>query len=505
MGISVYPPASAAGKTLKVQTFTTEGANTFTLPSGYGPGNPLAVELLLVGAGGGAGTGNYQSSSDVMLPGGGGGGAVKKINASITANMTAHVGYKGYAPRGSRTYSGGATNNIYVGGNGGYTYFGNSTPKNLFLNPQLISFNNYSTEAQVFCGFSKTSSYAFNAAIRGNIHYTGSWSSSSSFRKSQPYSVKPSTNYCFSIYMRTPTTTTGQVIIYWYDSSNTYISATTGSSTSTPANTWTRVHAGGTSPSNAAYCVFRLLQPSGAVGDGYISNAMFEEGATTPSTYVDGDSAGYSWTGHPAGSVTILNSDTMYVASGGGGGGASFNESSSYASSWWYPGFPGASSGGGSMSITNITSVAAGGSGGGAGGHATIRKDNYWNYTTNTTSLRVDSKSPWWNTMAENGFGAIGQGFSSASQFVNIDATVPGMGIDGYGRGGYAQTTIKEQQIFDTRLVDTQAEIYPYVDAKANTGNGGNVSNFNIAAGAVTNYMLGGHGGSGLIVVKYWE
>lgn len=505
MGISVIGGSTgSAGKTLKVQTFTTEGANTFTLPSGYGPGNPLAVELLLVGAGGGAGAGNYQNASDSTCPGAGGGGAVKKLNISITENMTAHIGYRGYGARGPSTYSYSATSAGYIGGNGGYTYFGNATPKNLFLNPQLIAHSNYTAEGFVFGAFDQTSAETFNPAISGNIHYNGSWTSTTQFRRSQPYSVKPSTDYCFSIYMRTPVTSNAIVEIQWFTSASVYISNTVSSTTSTPANTWARVSAGGASPANAAFCTFRLRQSGTATGDCYISNPMFEEGVTTPSTYVDGATAGYSWAGHPAGSVTISNSDSIYVASGGGGGGGLFGTSTSWTSGLWSLGFPGASSGGGAM--TNTTASQAftyGGSGGGAGGHATQKKDNYWSYSTLSASLRADNKMPYFNTLAENGYGAIGQGFTGAGAVISPDTPLPGPGIDGYGAGGVSQTPVLNGTPREQFYMESEATIYSLINAPLNTGKGGDVRWIRLDS---TNYLCpGGNGGSGLIVVKYWE
>ena len=505
MGISVVGGSTGtAGKTLRVQTFTTEGANTFTLPSGYGPDNPLAVELLLVGAGGGAGAGNYQNTTDSTLAGAGGGGGVKKLNISITENMTAHVGYRGYGGRGPSTYSFGADSAMYVGGNGGYTYFGNSTPKNLFLNPQFIAHSNYTAESYVISNFDKTSNQTFDAAISGNIAYNGSWTSTSQYRRSQPYSVKPSTNYCFSIYMRTPISSTARVEIQWFTSASVIISTETGSSISTPANTWARVSVGGTSPANAAFCTFRLRQVGTATGDCYISNAMFEEGVTTPSTYVDGATAGHSWAGHPAGSVTISNSDAMYVASGGGGGGAIFNGSTSWSSAYWNLGFPGASSGGGAMTnVSSTQSLTYGGSGGGAGGHATQKKDNYWTYSTSGASLRGDNKSPFFNTLAENGYGALGQGFSGAGSSISPDITLPGPGIDGYGAGGQSQMWTLNGTPREMFYFESEETMYSIINAPSNTGNGGSVRWMRLDS---TFYLCpGGNGGSGLIVVKYWE
>ena len=203
MGISVIGGSSSAGTTRKVARFTTEGVNTFTLPSGYDATNPLYAEVTLVGAGGGAGCGFWTSTTNMGTAGGGGGGAVKKLNLALTSNLTAHVGYRGYGGKGGKTMTIAQNNNSWHGGNGGYTFLGNGTPKNLFINPQCLETDiNFST--YILSSLTPTNAQA--PAVSGNVIQIGSYSSGTWY-KSQPYSVKPSTAYCFSHYAKVMTKT----------------------------------------------------------------------------------------------------------------------------------------------------------------------------------------------------------------------------------------------------------------------------------------------------------
>jgi len=93
MGLSVFPTASSSGLIRKSQTFTSSG--TFTLPTGYGAGQPLIIDAEVGGGGGGGGSGAFAAARS----GGGGGGGSGVVtlfnNISLTANATITIGAGG--------------------------------------------------------------------------------------------------------------------------------------------------------------------------------------------------------------------------------------------------------------------------------------------------------------------------------------------------------------------------------------------------------------------------
>jgi hypothetical protein len=112
MGVSIFPAASSAGLQPKYQKFTSSG--TFTLPTGYGAGKPLLVDIEVIGGGGGGGftgTANGIGTSGVVNYFGqnfsgalngvtvtgstGGSGGYARSKAYLTSNLTITVGAAG--------------------------------------------------------------------------------------------------------------------------------------------------------------------------------------------------------------------------------------------------------------------------------------------------------------------------------------------------------------------------------------------------------------------------
>jgi len=105
-----------------VVTFATAGTTTWTVPTGVG-----SVRTLVVGAGGGAGSGG----ENWMYGRGGGGGAVVDTAATtVTAGATLNiiVGAGGSAGVGRNYYAGGPFVVATVGGTGGSSQFGTLSP-----------------------------------------------------------------------------------------------------------------------------------------------------------------------------------------------------------------------------------------------------------------------------------------------------------------------------------------------------------------------------------------
>jgi hypothetical protein len=123
MGVSVFPAASS-GLIRKSQTFTSSG--TFTLPTGYGAGQPLIIDAEVGGGGGGGGSGAFAAARSGV--GGGGGSGVVSLfnNISLTANATITIGAGGTGGAastgvGNNGSSGGTTDidSIYFSPGGG--------------------------------------------------------------------------------------------------------------------------------------------------------------------------------------------------------------------------------------------------------------------------------------------------------------------------------------------------------------------------------------------------
>jgi len=127
MGISVFP-AAGGGVIRKSTTFTSSG--TFTLPAGYGAGQPLIVDIEICGGGAGGGSGGHDAQ--VCGGGGGGGSGITTVyrNIALTANATITIGAGGTGgaartgnPAGADGASGGTSNvdSLYYapGGGGG--------------------------------------------------------------------------------------------------------------------------------------------------------------------------------------------------------------------------------------------------------------------------------------------------------------------------------------------------------------------------------------------------
>jgi hypothetical protein len=112
MGISVFPAASG-GVIRKSTTFTSSG--TFTLPAGYGAGQPLIVDIEICGGGGGGGSG-AATTAESSTGGTGGASGVTTVyrNVALTANATVTIGAGGTGGS-ART----ATQNGIVGASGG--------------------------------------------------------------------------------------------------------------------------------------------------------------------------------------------------------------------------------------------------------------------------------------------------------------------------------------------------------------------------------------------------
>lgn len=522
MGISVVGGSTgSASKTLKVARFTTPGLSTFTLPNGYDGSNPLVAEVTIVGGGGASGTGtiDYLNSGNYKVaPGAGGGGAVWKGTVELTQNMNVHVG------RGGLTNNH-AANGYYPwgGGNGGTSYISTGTPKNWFLNPQFLGGGNQRDLQVIPMPFSnhenQTQSQPKHSGI---VTYWDSNRNGSRFH-STPLTVLPSTNYCWSVYAYDSSgTITCDLQLHWYQADGTFISTSTRNNSiySTSGASANQIYVGAASPSNAAYVILGFYTGYGSRSL-YFSNVRLETGSTTPTTYVDGNTSGYFYAGPAAGAITFSESDTTYFAAGGGGGYAPrSNLSNTFFGSTPYGlhGFAGGCSGGGAFfsgnTLGSASYTAVGGHGGGAGGNAvSITRDSGngdWGSSYATPGL---------NSNCTQGAGSRGKGFYDASVlggagYADIsELGTGGLPLDGFGKGGTTRAYIGGSWYNNnipyfgyiestTDAASAYIELSRIMKGKDNTGDGADTAMFYSSSQF---YAPGFTGGSGLVIIKYWE
>jgi hypothetical protein len=294
----------------------------------------------------------------------------------------------------------------------------------------------------------------------------------------------------------------GRLNLVFFTSDGTSISTINGSTFTNVINTWNRAHVGGTSPSTAAYCTLQVQKISGNT-EPFISNAQFEEGVTTPSTYVDGDSTGYVWAGIKTGTVTLLASETMNIANGGGGGSGILQNMNADI-----PGFSGGCSGGGATRSATGSNRLVGGNGGGLGGHA---EKYFVTPSAGGTATDVGPEENFYNVYADFGLGSNAVRFSNTAKNNYIGSR----GIansDGYGAGGEGHRgTIGGIDVFSQLIFQDSTSNDAFIaraktitNGRNNFGEGGSAIGIcNLSFGTAT--AIAGDGGSGLVIIKYWS
>jgi hypothetical protein len=376
MGISTI--GGISGLQRRRQVFTTSG--TFTLPSLYGPNNPLYADVTIVGGGGGGGNSNH-------MPGGGGAGRVWKDTIGIVGNLPVIVG------------AGGA----FGGGRGGDSIVG-YTPlpreANLLPNPFFTDGFNFQVT-----GWSVTDpiggmNYATNAwedTVRQR-HVTipdaqnpiGQYRSTHGFHFNNPsvaarrriettnfIDVTAGTTYYWGLYTQSNSTNCQWFMnVDWYNSSNVLVDTTQFTYTTTGRNKYkTSAVAPLSSVGGLGVTKCKIRIEANWVSAnllGSLWGAYFSE-STDYAPYEHQDSLAY-WTGAKWSSRMTLLVDTGFapgykpiIAGGGGGGGA--NDANEGNTSYYRWGGIGGGQGGFSRSIGTATNdhFYLGGDGGGAG------------------------------------------------------------------------------------------------------------------------------------------
>jgi hypothetical protein len=133
-------------------------------------------------------------------------------------------------------------------------------------------------------------------------------------RMSQTFNVIDSTNYSISLSVFIPATITGGglMVEFWpYDSTNTLIQGPDTTAlllSGAPTTGFIRVATTYFTPASTTTLKVSLRptnQPSSTSDVVYFDNVLFEQADTSSSFYLDGDAAGYVWSGTPGESTTL--------------------------------------------------------------------------------------------------------------------------------------------------------------------------------------------------------
>lgn len=153
---------------------------------------------------------------------------------------------------------------------------------------------------------SRTPTDAYAGANSLQIVATSTFSGGASYAQNDLEPVVGGQTITASAYVKNivGATRNHRVMIAWFDSAGNSLGATNGSLTSVPAGgAWQRISVVGTAPANATsfYVSFDIQNPSGAVGNTTLLDAVLIQQTNTLTPYFDGDTTPstyfYEWTG----------------------------------------------------------------------------------------------------------------------------------------------------------------------------------------------------------------
>jgi len=139
----------------------------------------------------------------------------------------------------------------------------------------------------------------------GSYFYRQTWNSPSTSPGGGVYyggvneTVTPTKPYVYSGYIRSNKTQVISPAIEWYDSTPTRLSTTSGTNTTAPAGTWTRMSVSGTAPAGAVWARMTFYVTSSgsnwALNDYLDVDGMMLTAGTDLYSYGDGTTTGWNW------------------------------------------------------------------------------------------------------------------------------------------------------------------------------------------------------------------
>ena len=553
MGSTVFPAASGSvvGKTLRQQIFNSSGTWTYPTSSNFDG----TVEVVAVGGGGSGG--NFITPSGVGTTsygctGGGGGGQVTKKTISVLnlGNQNVIVGAGGSGLEGTAAMSS-------AGLCGGFSSFGTATITNAYPDPDtrwgLVYYPNTVSEfPEYFNNGNSTitngnmiSSTAVSVSptvgsymTRLNLSASGADTIFSDY-----FNVDASTSHNIGFsYSRYGANTGAQNItctVHWYKSTGQFISSSTVTTYTAPVSgtTWTSTYGTLTTPALAAMGRLSWTSTNAVAASHNLTNIFVVKASLGITTCTWGYSTNSQWLGAVYKSPTVLQAADSVIAQGGGGGWGIFYNSNT-TSYYVLPPQVGYTTGGDALSNAGTPStslMAFGGAGGGAASSAeppslfsSYSTTVSYGITLTTNSRTNDSQlggatTFTWPKIAPTGGGrgALAASLSASSanlwwQLRSMGANGKGINIDGkyYGNGGIGGfSTVSNPNVtvnFDAfggitipYTGNNVAANDPLFDAAPNTGNGGN--GFFYTLNGLSTSRRGGNGGSGTVIVKWYE
>ena len=552
MGYSVFPAPSAgsSNKVFKQKVFQTSGTWTYPSASTFNG----EVEVTVVGAGGSGGGYINPSSyaySVPLLTGGGAGGQVllrQRMSVYGLGNQTVTIGDGG---------TGGYSSSAWASMPGEDSYFGNYVAANAVYCPEMTHGLTYMSNTNVgsyvdpekalnyLASASPNPAPTYKSTQSGITPYFGSMSllqtsgADNGFNYfSDWFQVKSSTSYLFGHYYNygpsgTSQSATWNAKIDFYDKYGAYISASTLGTVYSNV-TWTKLSATITTPSNAYYAKFRWTDVASS-GDAFVCGLFAAETASGVTTVVSGNTSGYKWASTVGYSPTVLETTPLSYALGGSPGEGLIGISAGSGGGWKLPSTSKFGIGGASRSGTSSSTAYANfaGNGAGAGGPATLAIAYGPGSTVGSLpGAESNDDSVGWTTYraARNRYANFGGGYAgtearaynggAATQFWKFNFGTNGPDLEGYsagGMGGYQYNANSfaniSRQTFGS-IIDSLSQRYSYgtyrqsgteylMDARPNTGNGGN--GMYVSNSSSTSSFRAGNGGSGVVIVRWYE
>jgi len=545
MGSSTIPATGGTVQlgTLTEQIFTSSG--TFTYPSSSTFNGQ--IEVLCVGGGGSGGNAIDASgvNTNFYITGGGGGAQVTQRTISILneGNQTVVVGAGG---------QGSTTNDKFFAEAGSYSSFGAYTTANLYPDPGT-SFGLSSQSAAVndlpetlTTSMSRQAPVTVDGVVSPNL---GTFmtranlsASGANALYSQYFSVTASVSHRFgfsyAFYTGNLNAQTVQCRVYYYNAAGTSTGSnvfTTYTIPTVSSATWTAATLTATPPAGSVSARFSWTSTNAISGNHYLCSLFANLASTTETIGVFGYSSGYEWLGVPFQSQTVVANDPNFVYAAGGGGGWSVCLGTAITTISAYPGTQGYTSGGFAAygSTGGGTTIQFGGCGGGALSSA-------FNTQSLLTTGLVTNSSEYnrlWATNVKTPtklLYALGRAGGDGSRAFVLNTASPsdmtqlidwggnGAGVNVLGWGGYGtygtggcggwQSASNYADIIgytrtgasacspSTAYTPLSTANDPYIDGLNNTGNGGAG-----VAGQFSTNKRGGNGGSGVVIVRWYQ
>jgi prepilin-type N-terminal cleavage/methylation domain-containing protein len=191
-----------------------------------------------------------------------------------------------------------------AGGCAGDSQGGVAAVTNLATNPSVES--NANSWAAWIPNASGSTAQVVSGGFSGNAFYRISYSTTATVNTGGIYygnigemPAQPSSTYMLSGYVRVNNSRPIVASIEWYNSTPALTGSTTGTVTTVPANTWTRLSVSGGAPAGTTWARLTLYISGAAwqAGDTFDGDAVMMTSGSTAYNYADGNTSSWIWNG----------------------------------------------------------------------------------------------------------------------------------------------------------------------------------------------------------------